>query len=321
MDWLTLFRTDFKICPDCYGGVFADSEYRTQFNPVLRPTGNPIACDFGSSPWYRIAWLLTLKHKVPDLQLFHHLADVMSVAKDYPCPVDREVTRLWYTVKDPYTRRPVPEFAVCYQCAKTVETLFPNLAGVFIPLNSRNEPTRNVCSLHFTPERKQFVLFFDAFETTSDKSYTTNRKPDLGDLSMTLTRLSTINECREDHRISDGYWYTMEYLPDFTVCEECYEDVVRPQRAENRSIAQNFYTNPKKLPVATCQLYSTRMRDIFKRACWKNDYQYLEEKALERLKVEKEIHAKGLSLVRARRNNTWTDEQIGKLRREWKRWE
>ncbi|PON30155.1 hypothetical protein TGAM01_v200595 [Trichoderma gamsii] len=321
MDWLTLPRTEFNICPDCYGHVFADTQYRTHFHPVLRPTGNAIACDFGSSPWYQIAWLLTLKHKVPDLQLFHHLARVMFDSRDYPCPVERKVTRVWYTVKDPYTRRPVPEFAVCYQCAKTVETLFPNLTGVFIPLDPRNEPSRNSCSLQYTPQRKQFVLFFDAFETTSDKSYVTNRKVDVGDLSMMLTRLSTLNECREDRRVSEGYWYVMEYLPDFTVCGECYEDVVRPQRAEDNVIAQNFYLKPTKLPIATCQLYSARMRDVFKRACRNNDPQYLEEKARERLKIEKDVHSKFLSLVRDGRNTAWTDEQIDKLSREWKRWE
>ncbi|KAL6910898.1 hypothetical protein GGI43DRAFT_391443 [Trichoderma evansii] len=321
MDWLTLPRTEFNICPDCYGAVFADTQYRTHFHPVLRPTGNAIACDFGSSPWYQIAWLLTLKHKVPDLQLFHHLASVMFDSRDYPCPVERKVTRVWYTVKDPYTRRPVPEFAVCYQCAKTVETLFPNLTGVFIPLDPRNEPSRNCCSLQYTPQRKQFVLFFDAFETTSDKSYVTNRKVDVGDLSMMLTRLSTLNECREDRRVSDGYWYVMEYLPDFTVCGECYEDVVRPQRAEDNVIAQNFYMKPTKLPIATCQLYSPRMRDVFKRACRNNDPQYLEGKARERLNIEKDVHAKFLSLVREGRNSAWTDEQIDRLSREWKRWE
>ncbi|EHK27315.1 uncharacterized protein TRIVIDRAFT_34593 [Trichoderma virens Gv29-8] len=321
MDWLTLPRTDFNICPDCYGAVFAETQFRTHFHPVLRPTGNPIACDFGSSPWYRIAWLLTLKHKVPDLQLFHHLATIMMESRDYPCPLERKVTRVWYTVKDPYTRRPVPEFAVCYQCAKTVETLFPNLTGVFIPLDSRGDPSRNVCSLHFTPQRKQFVLFFDAFETTSDKSYVTNKKPDYGDLSMMLTRLSTLNECREDRRVSDGYWYVMEYLPDFTVCGECYEDVVRPQRTEDNVIAQNFYMKPTKLPVATCQLYSPRMREIFKRACRNKDPEYLEAKVRERLKIEKDVHAKFLGLVRDKRNSAWTDEQIDKLSREWKRWE
>ncbi|KAL7949038.1 hypothetical protein V8C42DRAFT_313064 [Trichoderma barbatum] len=321
MDWLTLPRTDFNICPDCYGTVFADTQFRTHFHPVLRPTGNPIACDFGSSPWYRIAWLLTLKHKVPDLQLFHHLANVMLESHDYPCPVERKVTRVWYTVKDPYTRRPVPEFAVCYQCAKTVETLFPNLVGVFIPLDARGEPSRNVCSLHFTPQRKQFVLFFDAFETTSDKGYVTNRKPDLGDLSMMLTRLSTLNECREDRRVSDGYWYVMEYLPDFTVCGGCYEDVVRPQRTEDNVIAQNFYMKPTKLPIATCQLYSPRMREVFKRACKNKDPEYLEGKVRERLKIEKDVHAKFLDLLRDKRNTAWTDEQIDKLSREWKRWE
>ncbi|KAH0495304.1 hypothetical protein TgHK011_008866 [Trichoderma gracile] len=244
MDWLTLPRTDFNICPDCYGAVFADTQFRTHFHPVLRPTGTPIACDFAVS-------LSSKRH-------------------------------------DPYTRRPIPEFA----------------------------PTRNVCSLHFTPQRKQFVLFFDAFETTSDKGYVTNRKPDIGELSMMLTRLSTLDECREDRRVSDGYWYVMEYLPEFTVCGECYEDVVRPLRLEDNVIAQNFYPKPTKLPIATCQLYSPRMRDVFRRACRNKDPEYLEAKVRERLKVERDLHAKFLDLVRDKRGGTRTEDQIDKLSRE-----
>jgi hypothetical protein len=86
-------------------------------------------------------------------------------------------------------------------------------------------------------------------------------------------------------------------------------------------IAQNFFLKPTKLPIATCQLYSSRMRDVFKRACRNNDPQYLEGKVRERIKIEKDVHAKFLGLVRDKRNSTWTDDQIDKLSREWKRWE
>lgn len=321
MDWLTLPRTDFNICPDCYGSVFADTEYRTHFQPMLRPTGSPIACDFGSSPWYRIAWLLTLKSRKTDLHIFHQVANVMSTSRNQPCPVDRKATRNWLTVRDPCTKRPVPDFTVCYQCARTVEALLPNLTGIFVPVDSRSEPTRAICALHFTSERREFVLYFDTFETTSDKALTANQPPNVANLATDLRSFSITNECREDRPISDGYWHIMQFLPQFTVCEECFNDTVRPQLMEDSVIARNFYKEPRKLAVATCQLYSQRMREIFKKACRRNDPKYLEDKVLERMSIEQDIHGRLVKLDRSGHDDAWTDEQVEKLIREWKKWE
>ncbi|KAK5993319.1 hypothetical protein PT974_06748 [Cladobotryum mycophilum] len=320
-DWITLPRTDFNICPDCYGGVFAPTQYRTDFQPMLRPTVNPIACDFGSSPWYRIAWLLTLKEQRSDLQLFYKVANAAASTSKRPCPGSQKALEFWYTVKDPFTRRAVPDFTVCYECTKMVEALFPTLRDVFGPQDAWKDPVRNICALHFTPERKQFALYFDAFETTAELAFKYNRSPDIGELCMTLSRISTFNECRESRRVTDGYWYTLSFLPEFTVCGECYREAVEPQKSDGNDIAQSFHSKPRKLPVATCQLYSPRMRGIFKWACRRNDPEYLQERVRERMQVEEDIHARFVDLVRDKRRDAWTDEQIDKLDREWKKWE
>ncbi|KAJ6790162.1 hypothetical protein PWT90_05622 [Aphanocladium album] len=321
VDWLTLPRTDFNICPDCYGQVFSNSDYRTDFHPVLRPTVDPIACDFGSSPWYRIAWLLVLKNKGTDLKVFHDIAAISSAARGPRCPGDRKTTRDWYTVRDPYTKRPVPEFTVCYQCAKTVEALLPSLEGVFVPLDSRSSPVRSNCALHFAPDRTDFVLYFDSFETTADKAESSKKGPDLGSLAQKLERLSVHNACREDKPIADGYWHFMQFLPQFTVCADCFEDVVKPRLSDENVIARNFYIKPQKVSHATCQLYSPRMRDVFKRACRRNDPKYLESKVRERLDVEASIKSKLAKLDRDGQRDSRAEKQIDDLIEEWKEWE
>ncbi|KMQ81346.1 ser/arg-like nuclear matrix protein, partial [Lasius niger] len=151
---------------------------------MLRPTDEAIACDFGSSPWYRIAWLLTLKHEKPDLRLFYQVANVVMSSRRDKCPGNQKTTRYWLRVNDPFMRRPVPGFTVCYQCARIVEVLLPNLTGVFVRQDSRSEPTRDRCALHFASRRRQFVLFFDAFETTSDKAFVANQAPNVAGLAQ-----------------------------------------------------------------------------------------------------------------------------------------
>lgn len=321
VDWLTLPRTDFNICPECYGQVFSNSDYRTHFHPVLRSTVDPISCDFGSSPWYRIAWLLILKKKSEDLQVFHDISAVSSAARSQRCPGDRRTTRDWYTIKDPYTKRPVPEFTVCYQCAKTVEALLPTLCGIFGPLESRSSPVRSSCALHFAPDRTDFVLYFDSFETTADRAQSSKNGPDLGSLAQKLERLSVHNECREDKPVVDGYWHFMQFLPEFTVCGDCFEDVVRPRLTDENVIARNFYIKPQKISHATCQLYSARMRDIFKRACRRNDPKYLETKVRERLAIESSIKNKLSKLDREGQRDVRTEKQIDDLIEQWKEWE
>lgn len=319
VDWLTLPHTNFNICPTCYDSVFSSTEYRTFFKPMLRPSDEPISCDFGVSPWYRIAWLLTVKDKIPDLRLLQQIATIGATSKREPCPGDQKATRTWLTVKDPHTRQPVTDFAVCYQCARSVELLLPNLTGVFVPIDAR--ASQDVCALHFTPERQEFVLFFDALETTSDKALAAKQPPNVDDLARELWHLSVGSKCREDSPVIDGYWHTMQFLPQFTVCSNCFGNVVKPKLGDGNVIARNFYMKAQRLPTATCQLYSTRMREIFKRSCRRNDPKYLEEKVVQRRRIEKDIYEKLVKLDRANVSTSWKEEQVEKLVEEWKRWE
>ncbi|KAG5949023.1 hypothetical protein E4U53_006066 [Claviceps sorghi] len=319
VDWLTLPHTSLNICPSCYDGTFAKSEYRALFQPRLRSLHEPISCDFGVCPWYRIAWLLTLKDKVPDLRLLQQIASVSAASNRDPCPGSKKATRSWLTIKDSRTRLPVDCFSVCYQCARIVELLLPNLTGVFEPLDSR--PRTDVCALHFAPDRNHFVLFFDALETTSDEAMLAKKPPDVDDLAQKLWHRAVGTKCRQDTPVIDGYWHTMQYLQEFTVCNHCFEDAVRPQLGDGNALARNFYTKPQRLPSATCQLYSPRMREVFRRSCRGKDPDYLEEKVIQRRRKEKEIYDQLVKIDYVNASDAWKKAQVGKLVDEWKRWE
>ncbi|KAI5461228.1 hypothetical protein BGZ63DRAFT_424139 [Mariannaea sp. PMI_226] len=321
VDWLTLPRTDFNICPECYGFVFGNTEFRNFFQPMLRPSDAPIACDFGVSPWYRIAWLLTLKKNKQDLRLFHEVDSAITATQHLPCPRDRTTSRNWFTIWDPYTRRPVYDFIICLQCAKIIEALLPNLSNIFVPVDSRSEPTRGICSMRFKEKRKRFVMYFDAMEITSDVARIEHEEPDIHMLAKELEKMASVSECHEDIPIGHGYWHTMQFLPQFTVCGDCFDEVVRPRLEDGNVIASNFYKKPERLSLATCQLYSPRMREVFQKACRANDPKYLESKALERLEVELDIREKLKKLDRSNHDEEWVEQQVDKLIREWKRWE
>ncbi|KAI2641701.1 hypothetical protein GGS26DRAFT_586096 [Hypomontagnella submonticulosa] len=321
VDWLTLPRCDnFNICPTCYETTFSNTEFAHHFVPVpFRPTDRPLACDFGTSRYYNIAYYLINKYRKADLTLFRNISNV--AAKSQPCTGARESTRIWYSVKDPRSGQTIQRFNVCYTCAKTVEVLLPNLTGVFVPMDSPAEPTRGVCAMHQQNERR-FLFYFDLLEATSDKALITNSIADVQALADRLRDLTSVPECAHDKPVRNREWYIMRSIPDFCVCEECFGEVVWPMiQEDNSSIAANFHQYPQKLPLAACQLYSERMRSIFMWAVRHTDIRYLDNKVKERRMKEQEYHASIVGLDRQILGSEWVDAEVDRSRREWRRWE
>ena len=46
-------------------------------------------------------------------------------------------------------------------------------------------------------------------------------------LAREIGRLSLYTECREDDVVKNGNWHTMQNLSAFTVCGECFDEVVQ----------------------------------------------------------------------------------------------
>ncbi|KAK3995640.1 hypothetical protein QBC44DRAFT_233561 [Cladorrhinum sp. PSN332] len=312
--FMTLKQADnFVICPDCYKEVFANSTFQHLFVPALvRGKGQLISCDFGGSIWYRIAYILTLKANYPDLRLLLGVAAVD--ARHQPCGGPEPATRIWYSMMGTNSRRPISTFQVCLSCAKMVEALLPNLAGVFVPVDG-HEPIWGICDLYYTPDRKRFIDYFDLVETTSDQALQQRMAPDIIALADRIRHISLNDECWRGTPVRDRRWYVMDRIPEFTVCEECFDAVVWPmlEVEDSGRIPRDFLRNRQTKPVASCQLYSERMRNIFKVACEHNDFKFLESEVLERIRQMDEIRARHKELQREDQNDPEVQKEIAAL--------
>lgn len=296
-NWLTLPRCDnFTICLSCYEQVFYPTEFRDMFfQAPYRSREREVSCDLGTSPWYRIAWLMTRKYRRTDLRLIQGVSDVLSKDK-VRCHGNARVTRMWYSITDPDTQRCINEFRVCSPCAKSVEILFPSLMGVFVPKDRQAEPKSGRCSLHFTPNRNRFLTYFDVFEKCHDVAMETKSAPDVQRLADNINFWVRVDECPRDESLRNAEWYTMASIPEMTVCNECFLDVVFPELvadvdantvagSERRSAARDFYRDPTPIEAATvCQMASPKMREVFRRACRREDgIDFLDDQVRRRL--------------------------------------
>lgn len=313
MDWLTFPRCDnFNVCPSCYSAAFAGTpEFAHSFVPApFRPLDRPLACDFGRSPWYQVAWLLTRKARMADLSLLRGVAAALARAPQ-PCDGFRESFRVWYSIPTASTTT-VPGFTVCQACARAVEAVLPNLTGIFVPEGAPApaEPRLGVCSMHHEGPSSssrgdggascgdRFVAYLSAMETAADDAMAAGRAPDVQALADRIAHIAAVPECRRGAPVRDARWYIMRSMPEFTVCEACFSEVVAPllveqqQRGDERdggpSIAGDFHYRPQRLPLAACQLYSGRMRDAFVRAARRRDPGLLESRFHERRAREQE---------------------------------
>ncbi|KAI3392903.1 hypothetical protein diail_4990 [Diaporthe ilicicola] len=216
------------------------------------------------------------------MRLIRGVADVMSKEK-VPCYGNARVTRMWYSITDPETRHCIADFRVCSPCAKTVEMLFPSLIGVFVPKDRQAEPKPGRCSLHFTPNRSRFLTYFDVFEKCHDDAMATKSAPSIQRLADNINFWAEIEECPRDEPLRNQKWHNMASVPEMTVCEECFLDVVYPELladvaantvagSESRTVARDFYQKPLLFEATTvCQMASPKMREIFRRACRRED--------------------------------------------------
>ncbi|KAI0396121.1 hypothetical protein F5Y17DRAFT_420386 [Xylariaceae sp. FL0594] len=349
MDWLTLPRCDnFNICPSCYSANFSNTEFAHNFVPVpFRARDRPLACDFGTSEYYRIAWLFTRKYRRPDLGLLHALARVAA-----PCCSGHGGT-IWYGVRDPRTARAVDNFTVCHACAKTIETLLPGLTGIFVPLDPSMGPTNGVCALATAnpstgvnggatalstitdQDRMRFLMYFDVLEGSADRALETQTPPNIQVLADRVRELSIAPPCPQGHPVRNALWHTMRSVPGLTVCPECFVTVVRPilddrdrDRGRGRErdlvVAGDFHAQPTTLPDGDCMLFSDHMRSVFARAVRERDLRFLASKVRERAAKERECNARLHALERQRQGTgggpAW-DNEMERVLREWKKYE
>lgn len=320
-DWYTLAggSSTFSICPSCRDAMFASGHER-HFKPKSRKTAeyNKVKCDF-SIPWFRMAYTEILKSPRRNIDLLYAMAEVMVHAP--PCTGKEEEVREWYRLTDPENGKSVHDFQVCPQCVRSLEILHPSLSDVFHKAHGHHRNQKRACSLR--ADSKRFNTYLNLLQDAAQQAEEHRRPPDMLRFVGLAHRIAGIPECSRDDMLRGQEWYVIPHLPEFTVCEDCYDEVIWPAIKSDAPVATDFKRHPKAVAPShvgvSCQLYSPRMRNVFQEACQRADMQMLKNTALQRYQVEKDLQARNVEAQR------WPKEErareVARLVDEWKRWE
>ncbi|KAJ4318289.1 hypothetical protein N0V94_004496 [Neodidymelliopsis sp. IMI 364377] len=333
-DWYSLSGYEnFDICPSCYDGVFDGTPFAVHFSQPRRyERPRERFCDF-SSPWMRLAWLLTIKQRRPSLELLYALADVSE--SDRPCPGDRELSTeriAWYGIPDQRDGLHVANFAVCAADVKMLEILFPTVRGYFTRLPITYTPGKYTCSLRVTSRR--FPKYLDLLVELDAEAQAMGQRPNIGRFVKLARENAFKGECGKDKTYRRKAWHFIPQLPEFTVCEECYDEVIWPALTKSSSLPRLVNKSIQLVPNedpevgSSCCLYSSRMRRVWDFSVKEEDFKYLERKVLERKRVEAKLSRQKKSLLawladeeRGGRGYERAKEELRDVERSWKEWE
>ncbi|EGE04704.1 hypothetical protein TEQG_03878 [Trichophyton equinum CBS 127.97] len=259
---------------------------------------------------------------LPGLQLPYLPTLTRSSSIYKGCPGRTPSTQTWYRVIDPDTGRLMPNFNACASCFRNVRILMPSLRDSFQPSSTSQERT---CDLHCGSTR--FIQYLDLLDVAATRHrHDPGHKPDLRDFIRYAKRKNRIYDCPRDHLIV-GPWHGIDELPEFTVCEDCYDDVVWP--FGNSPVASLVSPTVQMTPdragpasrQASCQLYSPRMRMMFREAVRRSDFGYLRAAVLARYQAENAFRENKRLLMEDVSLGYDRDAELRKNAAEWRRWE
>ena len=284
-DWFTLHEnTAFAICPSCRDGVFG-----SQYSHFLRPrheSSRKILCDL-NSPWIRLALVL----RGPDVKMLSALSDVTY--EERSCPGDETALREWYRLQDPESSKHIPGFNACPHCVRSLEVLLPAWRDVFyVTRSSHSENLKErFCGLRASPSR--FGDYLNMMVEAAQEADSRRKEPDTTPMRHLAKQLANIENCPRDAMFARKAWHIHPLLPEFTVCQDCYESIVYPLAKQNLPIASKIDKKPHQFPnpeaQVCCHLYSERMRKVFAEACEDNDFEHLRHTVLKRHMLQQDI--------------------------------
>ncbi|KAE8149155.1 hypothetical protein BDV25DRAFT_6718 [Aspergillus avenaceus] len=320
-DWYTIKgMAHLDICPSCLKQM-RKSKFRDLFIDVPRARSEKIRCSM-SEPWTRLAWVQTVKKQLDHMHLLCQITQPPLGTQ--PCTGRVTSKQNWYRVVDPSTGMFLPKFNACSACVRNLRILMPPHQDTFKHGSAVQEA---ICD--FVTDSPRFVRYIDHLDLAANRAeHDHSPQPDLSDFMAYARRKVVLRDCRRD-RVALNTWYYMPNLPDFTVCEDCYDDAVWPLVRANYPIARKFSSmmrlppgeGPTRCREASCQLYSPRMRLKFREAVEENDLTYLNKIALRRYVAEQRYRKHQVQLLDDEDRGYNCDAELGRNLEEWKRWE
>jgi len=293
-DWYTVRDLpNLDFCPTCMN-FLGGTRFRDSFIPSLyKPDGRAVACAM-SRPWVRIAWTESLRQNRPDLSLVRDITGPPPPGTR-PCPGTRNDVRRWYHLTDPETGKAIDNMDVCSACVRNVDLVFPELRNRLFERPDSKLSQEKFCSLN-TSSKHFFRIISELGRLADFRRWNDLRPKDLQQFVLFIRKIARFRECAKDTMLATLSWHFIPDLPEFTICEECFEEVVWPLK--DRPIASAVSKTTRTVPVTrrshyvtgfSCQLYSERMRKIFRDAVLRNDFNGLRQAARARYDAEQRL--------------------------------
>jgi hypothetical protein len=206
---------------------------------------------------------------------------------------------------------------------------------------------RRTCDLRTDSAR--FPKYVDLLEFTSNEAQTYRRPPNMLRFVQLARKCGSMRECQRDDLLLNQPWHFIPELPELTVCEECFDQVVCPQVHNRSELADAFNRKTEQAPPlphidshfiraglmspklgsgetgvplvkgTSCQLYSPRMRDLFVKCCKTDDLDGLRKAAVARVMKERELQGRLAAAMRMDEGRR--AEEARRVVAEWREWE
>ncbi|KAL6719492.1 hypothetical protein ACLMJK_003732 [Lecanora helva] len=310
-DWYTLRENhSFAICPTCRDGVFGHSIPHS-LQPRSDASSRKTSCDL-NNPWVRLA----LSLRGPDVKILSALSDVS--AKERSCPGDELASRDWYRLEDAESGKHISGFNACPHCVHSLETLLPAWQKVFYRSRS-HEIKERFCGLRASPHR--FGDYLNMMIESAQEADRKKKHPHTASVCELAKQLAAIDDCPKDRMFPRKAWHIHPHLPEFTICQECYENVVYPIVLSGSSLAAKIDKKPHQFPnpetEVCCHLYSPRMRKVFREACEDEDYDHLRHTVHKRHMLQQDIFGTFREL-QEHKGDQEVEARLGALLEKWK---
>ena len=259
-----------------------------------------------------------MKQNYSTLDMIRAIVNLHATAK--PCPGKHGSLGTWYHLQHPDSGKVISEFDVCSLCVKSLEIVLPRLRGVLISAGSDNQ--KRTCDLWTDSKRfPDYVKLLEAAaSTTNGDGYLVY--PDMRPFANYAQTMSYKQECMKDNMIIGIPWHFIPQLPEFTVCEECFDEVVYPikEKPVAKLINRTLQLAGSTKEGMSCQLYSPRMRKIFLEAVHYDDFDFLRQQAIRRHRVERLLQER-YSVVMKDPSERTRKVELAKIVEEWRKWE
>ena len=319
VDWYTLSGLpQLNFCPSCMR-TLGNSRFREQFVPQYSPSAKQeISCTL-SQPWFRLAWIQTIKQKRPSLEMIHDLVE-LSQDDTKPCPGKKRQVRSWFSAFDPDTDTPISEFDACSHCIRSVRILFPKCKEVF-DRRSSSKVQEKVCDLDCKSPR--FERYMGILEDTTLQSEGKRLgKTEVKSVVKDFRQVCRYEECLRSVPLQGQAWHFIPQIPELTICPECFSTFVFPLR--DRPVASLVNRSMQLVPgtdarsLISCQLYSERMREAFNNAVANNDLDSLAKVARRRYTIERLLKQKMLLIDEAISRGEDREAELRDIDERWK---